>query len=94
MKAGSIRTSTTHVTFKSIRSGGSYRDKMMKVPLWKKKQIQQSDTDQFPTRTGTSAIEHQSLFPEDSSEQYQNIEDIPSQTFRLPREPVMCFVIA
>ena len=66
MKAGSIRTPTTHVTFKSIRSGGSYRDKMMKVPPRKKRCIQQSDTDQSPTRTGTSAIEQQSLFPEDS----------------------------
>ena len=39
---------------------------MMKVPPRKKRRIQQSDTDQSPTRTGTSAIEQQSLFPEDS----------------------------
>ena len=65
----------------------------MKVPPRKKRRIQQSDTDQSPTRTGTSAIEHQSLFPEDSGEQYQNIEDIPSQTFRLPREQVLCVLL-
>ena len=80
-------TSVMQVTWKTVRSDRQSKDKIVKAPPWKKACIERAD-DQFPTRAGSSALEHTSFFPDEPVEAYSTTDDPPLRACRLPRNQV------
>jgi len=80
-------TPAIHVTWKTVRSGGQYRDKIVKVPPRKKARIAR-ENNESPSKAGVSTMEHPSLCGQEAWESYPDMNDVPMQGFKLPRNQV------
>ena len=66
-------TPATRVTFKTVKSGGQYKDKIVKVPPQKKAWIARDDN-QSPTKV---IMEDPGMLPEEFYEPYPDVDDPP-----------------
>ncbi|KAL4066509.1 hypothetical protein J3A83DRAFT_4189812 [Scleroderma citrinum] len=77
-------TPVGHVTWKVVRSGGRIIERLVNAPPQKK--VQMGGVEQSPTQGTTFNPDHATLFPDvEPTETCPITDDVPMQSFRLPR---------